>query len=59
MFFKNLEKEINNSPALMIIIWILYSALILSTFTGFIDLCFLIISIILIGLNIRNYRRKY
>jgi hypothetical protein len=58
-FFDNLYREINNSPALSIIVWILFITLTLTNYTGIIDLIFLTIGFVFLFLDIKNYRRKY
>lgn len=58
-FFKYLKNEINNSPTIMIIIILLTIIKIILVLSNVMDFIMLAIGIILLYLEIQNYRRKY
>lgn len=59
MFFKNFDKEAKESPAIMMVIWTLFFGFILTRITGFVDVIFLTICIVLFFIEFKKYRKKY
>lgn len=58
-FFNNLGRERENSPALMIVIWIMYLLIIAANFTSVMDGIVFIIGAVCLFLDVKAYRRKY
>lgn len=59
MFLKNLVKELDNSPAILIVICAAVVIMAMFNFSGLFDALVIVVFSISLFTNLRDYRRKY